>query len=162
MRTIGAGSLLVSSGLMLQAQASGPQLEISGDIPQPLALTANDLAKMPRASLAWSERGPKVTYQGVPLYEVLKRAGAPLDKQLSGKALASYVLAEAQDGYLVTFALAEIDPAFTDNPVLIADTADGQPLPQSQGPLRLIVPGDKKGARAVRMLARLTVVRLRK
>ncbi len=155
--------LLLTLALTLQAQtSSGAKLSITGDIPQPLTLTTGDLAKMPRASVAWSEHGPKVNYQGVLLYEVLKRAGAPLDQQLSGKALASYVLAEARDGYQATFALAEIDPAFTDNQILIADTADGQPLPESQAPLRLIVPGDKKGARAVRMLERLTVVRLRK
>ena len=161
MRFTFAVVLLLALTLAAQAQTAA-KLEIAGDIPQPLTLASADLAKMPRVSVAWSERGPKVNYQGVSLYEVLKRAGAPVDKQLSGKALASYVLAEASDGYQATFALAEIDPSFTDNQILIADTADGQPLPESQGPFRLIVPGDKKGARAIRMLTRLTVVRLRK
>lgn len=155
--------LAFTLALPSQTPPSGAaRLTIGGDIPQPLTLTKEDLAKMPRASVAWSERGPKVTFQGVLLYEVLKRAGAPLDKQLSGQALASYVLAEARDGYQVVFALAEIDPAFTDNQILIADTADGQPLGESQGPLRLVVAGDMKGARAVRMLEHLTIVRLRK
>ena len=154
-------ALAATMGLLAQS-SSEAKLTIAGDIAQSQTLTGQDLAKMQRASVAWSERGPKVTYQGVSLYEVLKRAGAPLDKELSGNALASYVLAEARDGYQATFALAEIDPGFTDNQILVADTADGQPLPQTQGPLRLIVPGDKKGARAVRMLERLTVVRLRK
>ncbi len=137
-------------------------LAVTGDIPQPLTLTTDDLAKMPRTSVAWSEREPKVEYEGVLLYEVLKRAGAPLDQQLSGKALASYIVAEARDGYLAVFSLAEIDPAFSDNRILIADTADGRPLTASQGPLRLVVPADKKGSRAVRMLERFSVVRLRK
>lgn len=138
------------------------RLTIAGDLPQPLTLTKDDLAKMPRTTVAWSDRGPKVNYEGVWLYEVLKRAGAPLDKQLSGKALASYVLAEARDGYQVVFSLAEIDPGFTDNQILIADTADGQPLAPLRGPLRLVAASDKDGARSVRMLERLTVVRLRK
>jgi hypothetical protein len=47
-------------------------------------------------------------------------ASLALDKQFSGKALASYVLAEARDHYQVAFALAEIDPAFTGNQILIA------------------------------------------
>jgi DMSO/TMAO reductase YedYZ molybdopterin-dependent catalytic subunit len=144
------------------APVSRGSLAVTGDIPQPLKLTTDDLAKMPRTSVAWSEREPKVKYEGVLLYEVLKRAGAPLDQQLSGKALASYVVAEARDGYQAVFSLAEIDPAFSDNRVLIADTADGRPLTASQGPLRLVVPADKKGARAVRMLEHISVVRLRK
>jgi hypothetical protein len=155
--------LAFASTLQAQAPPSIPgKLVIGGDGPMPVTLTLDDLAKMPRASVAWSERGPKVNYQGVLLYEVLKRAGAPLDKQLSGKALASYVLAEASDGYQVTFTLAEIDPGFTDNQILVADTADGQPLSGPQGPLRLVLANEKQGARAVRMLERLTVVRLRK
>lgn len=157
--------LCLSAAITVTLTAQAPpeaKLRIAGDIPQPLTLTTDDLAKMPRTTIAWSERGPKVSYQGVLLYEVLKRAGAPLDKELSGKALASYVLAEARDGYQAAFAMAEIDPGFTGNQILVADTADGKPLTESQGPLRLIVPSDKKGARAVRMLERLTVVRLRK
>jgi len=165
MKMLSSLVIILAFTLAMPAQTtptSPTKLTIGGDIPQPLTLTRDDLTKMPRASVSWSERGPKVTYQGVLLYEVLKRGGAPLDKQLSGKALASYVLAEARDGYQVVFALAEIDPAFTDNQTLIADTADGQPLGESQGPLRLVVSGDKKGARAVRMLEHLTIVRLRK
>ncbi len=157
--------LALAFAAALQAQAppslSG-KLVIGGDVPTPVTLMLDDLAKMPRASVAWSERGPKVNYQGVLLYEVLKRAGAPLDKQLKGNELASYVLAEASDGYQVTLSLAEIDPGFTDNQILVADTADGQPLSRPQGPLRLVLGNEKQGARAVRMLERLTVVRLRK
>lgn len=138
------------------------QVSIEGDVGQPLKLSKEDLARMPRSSVSWSEHGPVVNYQGVLLYEVLKAAGAPLDKQLSGKAVASYVLAEAKDGYQVVFALPEIDPAFTDNKILLADTANGQPLTATQGPYRIVVAGDKKGARSIRMLEKLTVVRLRK
>ena len=95
-----ATCLLLSLAFISHAQNPAPStLTVRGDLPQPLTLTAGDLAKMPRTTVAWSERGPKVNYQGVSLYEVLKRAGAPLDKQLSGKALASYVVAEARDGY---------------------------------------------------------------
>lgn len=101
-------------------------------------------------------------HEGVWLHEVLKRAGVPSGTELRGKALAGYVLAEAQDGYQVVFSLAELDPVFTDNQVLLADTAGGKPLGGAQGPFRLVAPKDKRGARSVRMLARLEVVQLRK
>ncbi len=137
-------------------------LTVGGDIPKPVTLTKEDLAKMPRTSVTWSEHGTPVSYEGVLLYEVLKAAGAPLDKQLSGKALASYVVAEAKDGYQVVFTLTDFDPAFTDNKILLADTADGQPLPPNQAPFRVVAPQEKKGARSIRMLEKIIIVRLRK
>lgn len=66
-------------------------------------------------------------YEGVWLHEVLKKAGVPQGGELRGKALAGYVLAEAQDGYQVVFSLGELDPAFIDNEILLADTANGKP-----------------------------------
>ena len=76
--------------------------------------------------------------------------------------LAGYVLAEAQDGYQVVVSLGELDPAFIDNEILVADTANGKPLFGAQGRFRLVVPKDKPGARSVRMLTKLEVVQLRK
>src|SRR5450755_5009954 len=85
-------------------------LTIGGDVTTPLTLTKDDLAKLPRTTVTMNDEGSSTVYEGVLLYDVLKKAGAPLDKQLMGKALASYVLAEARDGYQVVYALAEIDP----------------------------------------------------
>ena len=42
--------------------------------------------------------------------------------------------------------------------VLLADTMDGKPLPADAAPFRLIAPADKRPARWVRMVKRLTVV----
>jgi len=152
----------ILTGLLWWGTLGAQSLTIGGDIPQPLTLSKEDLAKMPRSSVSWSEHGPAVNYEGVLLYEVLKAAGAPLDKQLSGKALATYVLADAKDGYEVVFTLPEVDPAFTDSKILVADTVNGQALGEKQGPFRIVVAQDKKGARSIRMLEKLTVVRLRK
>ena len=93
---------------------------------------------------------------------MLARADAPLGRDLSGPAVASYVLATAKDGYEVVFSLGELDPALTPNDIILADTIDGKPLSDAQGPLRIVAPHDKKGARSIRMLQRLDVVRLRK
>lgn len=144
------------------AQDAQVSLQITGDVKQPVTLTADDLAKMPRASVRTSSNGMETVYDGVWLHEVLKRAGVPQGSELRGKALASYVLAEAQDGYQVVFSLGELDPAFIDNEILLADTANGKPLFGAQGRFRLVVPKDKPGARSVRMLTKLQVVQLRK
>ncbi len=141
------------------------ELTIAGDVTHPLTLSKADLAKLPRTSATVKGEGPdstETTYEGVLLYDVMKQAGAPLDKQLMGKALSTYILAEARDGYQVVYSLAEIDPNFGGNKIIVADTVNGKPLFDYQGPLRLVVPSDKKGARSIRMLEKITVVRLRK
>src|SRR5215475_5038703 len=152
---------LLAAGL-LAAQDAPPSLQITGAVKQPLTLSADDLAKMPRASVKTTSNGMETTYEGVWLHEVLKRAGVPQGEALRGKALASYVLAEASDGYQVVFSLGELDPAFIDNEILLADTANGKPLFGAQGRFRLVAPKDKPGARSVRMLTKLEVVQLRK
>jgi DMSO/TMAO reductase YedYZ molybdopterin-dependent catalytic subunit len=147
---------------LLAAQEPPASIQITGAVKQPLTLTADDLAKMPRATVRTMNNGMETVYEGVWLHDVLKQAGVPQGGELRGKALASYVLAEAQDGYQVVFSLAELDPAFIDNEILLADTANGKPLFGAQGRFRLVVPKDKPGARSVRMLTKLEVVQLRK
>jgi hypothetical protein len=85
-----------------------------------------------------------------------------LGKELRGKALASYVIAKAHDGYQVVFSLGELDTAFGNASILVADRRDGKPLFGYQGPFRIVCPNDKAGARSVRMLETLEVVRLQK
>jgi DMSO/TMAO reductase YedYZ molybdopterin-dependent catalytic subunit len=138
-------------------------LTIGGDVPAPLKLKAEDLAKMPRQTIVLPEAdGSKTEYEGVPLVEILKRAGAPVGKDLRGNALASYVLAKAHDGYQVVYSLAEIDPSLTEGRFIVADKRDGKPLFGYQGPFRIVAGGDKAGARSVRMLEEIDLVRLRK
>lgn len=147
---------------LLHAQAKQPSVQVTGAVKQELTLTAGDLAKMPRASVRTSNNGIETVYEGVWLHDILKAAGVPQGSQLRGKVLASYLLAEGQDGYQAVFSLAELDPSFIDSQVLVADTANGKPLASGQGPFRLVAPKDKPGARSVRMLTRLEVVELRK
>lgn len=153
-------ALLTCLPLLAQEQAS--TLQVTGAVKHPLTISPGDLAKMPRASVKTSSNGMETVYEGVWLHEVLKRAGVPQGEALRGKALASYVLAEAQDGYQVVFSLGELDPAFIDNEILLADTANGKSLFGAQGRFRLVAPKDKPGARSVRMLTKIEVVQLRK
>ena len=158
-RSLAMGFLATS---FLHAQDAQSSIQVAGDIKQPLTLTADDLSKMARATVRTMNNGMETVYEGVWLHEVLKRAGVPQGNELRGKALSTYVLAQAQDGYQVVFSLGELDPAFIDNEILLADTANGKPLFGAQGRFRLVVPKDKPGARSVRMLTRLDVVQVRK
>jgi DMSO/TMAO reductase YedYZ molybdopterin-dependent catalytic subunit len=144
------------------AAAASGTLAVAGDVSTPLTLAAADLKSFPRTRVEMKDEGRTVVYEGVLVAEVLKRAGTPLGSDLRGNAMATYVLASASDGYQVLFSLAELDPAFTGNDIIIADTIDGKPLFAYQGPLRIVAPKDSRAARSIRMLQRLEVVRLRK
>lgn len=141
--------------------AAPTTLAVQGDVASPLTLTPADVRTLPRTRVEVTDEGRVVTYEGVLVAELLKQAGVPLGADLRGDAVATYVVAHAADGYRALFALPELDPAFTAADVLVADTIDGKPLFAYQGPWRIVVPKDRRGARSVRMLARIDVVRLR-
>jgi DMSO/TMAO reductase YedYZ molybdopterin-dependent catalytic subunit len=156
-------ALAVLSALLAAQAPTTAVLSVQGDIPTPLSLTADDLAKMPRETASVpAPNGTKIVYEGVTLLAVMQKAGAPFGKQLRGKVLSSYVLAKATDGYQVIFTLGELDPDFGNESILLADKRDGKPLPDKQGPFRLVCPNDHEGARSVRMLQTLELVRLAK
>jgi hypothetical protein len=146
------------------AQIGSPavELRVSGAVNTSLSLSAADLKKMPRKTISVMNPHEKKqeTYEGVAVEEILKRAGVPQGEQMRGSAMASYVLAEAEDGYRVVFSAAELDPGMVDSEVIVADTMDGAPLGAKQGPFKLVAPHEKRPARWVRMLKSLTVVRL--
>src|ERR1039457_1248538 len=81
---------------LLPAQDAPPSIQVTGAVKQALTLSADDLAKMPRASVRTTNNGMETVYEGVWLHEVLQKAGVPQGSELRVKALASYVLAEAR------------------------------------------------------------------
>lgn len=124
-----------------------------------LRLTAADLAKLPRKEVkAKDHDGKEAVYSGVELRDILLQAGAVFGKDFRGAHLGNLVLIEAADGYRAVFAAAELDTGFTDRSVILADTKDGKPLPETHGPWQMIVPDDKKHGRWVRQV---TAVRLK-
>jgi DMSO/TMAO reductase YedYZ molybdopterin-dependent catalytic subunit len=141
--------------------APAAELRINGAVATPLVLTVADLKKMPRKTLSVLNPHNKKqeTYEGVLLEELLRRAGVPQGEQLRGASMATYVLAEAEDGYRVIFSLAELDSRILESEVIVADTMDGAPIGPKQGPFRLVAPHEKRPARWVRMLKSITVVR---
>ncbi len=126
----------------------------------PVTLAASDIAPMPHQKVSAEEHGKTVNYEGVPLRLLLEKAGFSFTDSLHGKRLSSCLLVEAADGYRVVFALPELDPAFTDRIILLADRADGQPLDAKEGPFRIVVPGEKKMGRWVRQVTALKVVQV--
>jgi DMSO/TMAO reductase YedYZ molybdopterin-dependent catalytic subunit len=146
----------------LLAQSAAPpspparaNLTIGGDVQTRLSLTREDLLHMPRKTLKVMNphENKEETYEGVLLPELLKRAGVPQGAQLRGAAMATYVQADAADGYRVIFSLAELDADFQDSEVIVADTMNGTPLDDKTGPFRLVAAHDKRPARWIKNAA---------
>jgi DMSO/TMAO reductase YedYZ molybdopterin-dependent catalytic subunit len=135
-------------------------LSVGGEVARPLTLTAQELSRLPRQTIHAKDRdGKEVEFEGVPVVAVLKAAGVKFGSDLRGPALANYLVVEAADGYRAVFSLPEIDPDFTDHIILLADRRDGKPLGGNEGPLRVVVLGEKRQTRWVRQVVALKVGR---
>ena len=138
--------------------APAPATDLSAAEGQTITIGPAILAGLPRVTVtATGHDGIAARYEGVALIDLLQRAGFPMGPQLRGKTLAGYVVAAAADDYRVVFALAELDPAFRPETVLVADLKDGKPLPPGEGPYRLVIPSENRPARWIRQLRSLTL-----
>ncbi len=99
--------------------------------------------------------GDHHVYAGAPLGDLLALVGAPSDARLHGPVLDQVVVVTGSDGFYSVLSLAETSAAFRDQPVILADEEDGKPLDAKEGPFRLVIGGDLKPARSVRMVVSL-------
>ena len=143
-----------------EKQSAPPELTISGEVARPLKLTPTDFAKLPHVKVTTKDTdGKTVTFDGVALVQLLQSAGVEFGEKLRGKNLALFLVVEAADGYKAVYALPELDPAFNDRTILLAETRDGKPLADPEGHWRVVVPDEKRHGRWVRQVVSLTVRR---
>lgn len=136
-------------------------LVVGGEVKQELRLSAADLKGMARTKItAKDHEGASHEYEGVTLQSLLAKAGVPQGHEIRGKNMTLVVVADANDGYRVVFSLAELDGDFTGEQVIVANLVDGKALDAQHGPVQLVVPGDKRQGRWVRMLKSITVQRI--
>lgn len=153
-RVLLAATLLVP-GLPL----SGQDLSVTAWDGKETKLSAAELKKLEHVTVRATDPHSKTAaeYRGIALAEIAKRAGAPLGKDLRGRALLGTLVIEAADGYKVAFSLAEIDPEMAGATILLADEENGAPLAAELGAYRLVVPNDKKASRWVRQVTRVVL-----
>ena len=118
---------------------------------------ATKRAALPAATATLSAHGISQQCTGVWLRDLVAAAGAPSGEAVKGPALAMTVVAEAADGYRVVFSLGELDARLGKAEILVADRCDGKPLPDGDGPVRLVAPGEARGARSVKQLIKVSV-----
>jgi len=158
--TLGVFGVLGAEAARAQAGTSsnGVLLVVKGEVKQELRLSAADWKAMPRVkATAKDHDGVACEYEGVSLQSLLAKAGVPQGHEIRGKNMTLVVVADASDGYQAVFSLAELDGDFAGVQAIVADLEDGKPLDAQHGPLRLVVPGDKRQGRWVRMLKSISV-----
>lgn len=150
--------ILIAQTLGAQESATIPtaRLEIQHDGAPPVVVSAPAWAQLPRIDLRAAAHGRAATFSGVPLVALLRHAGVPVDS-VRGRRTSLVVIITAADGYRAAFSLAELAPDLGGRAVLVADRRDGEPLDSSEGPLRLVVPDDKRPTRWVRQVVRVDV-----
>ncbi len=154
-----AAGLGLACGAVLSLRADEPRLTIVYD-GKTTAFAGAELAMLPHQDITAFDFHEKQShvYSGVPVQGLLAKAGVQFGEKLRGKALRQVVIAHCRDHYDIVFALAEFDDAFNSRAILLVDRQDGQLLPAALGPVRLLVPGDKRPARWARMVTSLEVV----
>jgi DMSO/TMAO reductase YedYZ molybdopterin-dependent catalytic subunit len=141
------------------AAAGDPaSVSIAGVQPQAVRLSIDEIRKLPAQKARVVIENKEVEYEGVPVSALLAKAGLTLGKEaFHGKQLVNYVIAQARDGYRALFALAEVDPEVSDRPVLLCYARNGTPLPEQEGPFRLILPQEKSQARWMRQVTEIVL-----
>jgi len=88
--------------------------------------------------------GDAAVYHGLPLLEVIENAGVET-KTMAGqrKTAPAIVVAASRDGYTVAFSLGELLMHRSDPRVFLVSESAAGPLPENEGPVRLIVLGDR-------------------
>lgn len=113
---------------------------------------------LPTREVTLTHHGEQQVCTGPLLADVLARLGAPSKGEIRGAALLTAVVVEARDGYRVAFTLGELDPLLGKAEVVLTNRCNGAALAETDGPFRLAVAGDIRGARSVRQVATLQLV----
>jgi hypothetical protein len=122
-----------------------------------VVLTPAEVKALPRAKATIQVKGQPVVYEGAVLHEALLKAGVVSGERLMGRYLNQIVIARASDGYASILSIAETDPVYRANPVILADTVNGKPLDAREGPYRLVVDGDLRPSRSPRAVVSIEV-----
>lgn len=153
-RILCSACCLLFASLGLSAQS----LQLIDESGHSTVVTAAQLAKVPRVTVSVRDHDTPAQFEGVPLGALLSSVGIQMGDKMKGPRLTETLLVEANDGYKVVFALAELDPAFATREIILADSRNGKPLDAKEGPLRIVAPGDKRPARWIRQVITLRIV----
>jgi len=133
--------VLLAAAALGSAQAP-PVVRVPGAADRPLT-PESLLGRDSRDVRVEDANGGVTIYHGMPLLAVLEQSGLDL-KTMAGqrKTAAEVVLATARDGYTVAFSVGELQMNRANPKVFLVAESGSGPLPENEGPVRLIVYGD--------------------
>jgi hypothetical protein len=148
-----AGLLAVAVAMTAAAADAPGGVDLAGQVEHALHLTPAELQAMPQSVVdvtVQTDHGARSGhYTGALLWDVVQKAGIAEAAESKAKHhLQHSVIVTGRDGYQVAVAMAEIDPEFEGKTVILTDDQDV---------VRLVVPGDKAGGRAVRDVVKIEI-----
>ncbi len=137
-------------------------LLVDGLVLNPLSLTAERLradyaAQTVAVNYLSGDETVTASFTGALLWDVISAAQPNMNADLRNDRLSMFVVVTGADGYQAVIAWGEIDPAYGNQPILIAYEQDGSPIADDLGALRLVVPADGHGGRYVRGVVNLSL-----
>jgi molybdate transport system substrate-binding protein len=134
-------------------------LHVEGQIFNPLALTADDLqanyvSQTVDVTYLSGEDTVSTSYTGVLLWDILSSAQVNFNADVKNDKVSMFLVASGSDGYQAVVSWAEIDPEYSNQPILVAYQEADQPIADG---FVLVVPGDGRGSRYVKGLVSLSV-----
>jgi DMSO/TMAO reductase YedYZ molybdopterin-dependent catalytic subunit len=151
-----AAALVVAVMLIGPALAQSPGFLLEGKVKTPRHFSLDDLKKLPpqHSDVSFqTDRGPTTaSFTGVLLWSLIEAAGG-IDDPEKGAAIRHAIRVTAKDGYVMVTSTGEIAPDLGGKPALVAYERDGKPLDD----FRIVMPGDKHGARNVRDVVTISV-----
>ncbi len=131
---------------------------LAGLVSHPGTFTLASLQALPKVTVMTNAQPLGAhSFSGVSLYSFLQQAGIVIVSTRKNDILRKTVLVTGTDGYGAAVALGEIIPRFANKQVILAYEEDGKALPQADGFIRLIVPGDGAAGRYVSNVAQISV-----
>ena len=158
----GLAAIAVSIAVMAIADATAQEalgIEITGNAVATGIVTPDELSRLPaieqdvRYQTSKGEESGR--YKGPLLWSILKARGIADLPGHNAQLKHSFVV-EGRDGYRIVFSVGEIDPDFGNAPIQLATERDGKAIVPRES-YRLVVPGDKRGARYVRDVVKIEV-----
>lgn len=134
-------------------------LRVAGELRNPLSLDFATLQadfSLQTVDISDTSDTQAVTrrYSGVLLWDLIKAAQPDFDITDKQEALKSFIIVTSINGDQVVLSWAEIDPEYSEQPVLIALTEDGNPLLDTP---RLIVPTDRRDGRSLQNIVNISL-----
>jgi hypothetical protein len=134
--------LLLAAGHVLAEPAAPPTLKMPGKPDQ--AVAPESLLGRNQSDVRLEDSQGNVTvYHGMPLLDVLEKAGLDVRTMAGERQMAAaIVLAKARNGYTVAFSVGELRASRSNPRVFLVSETAMDPLPENEGPVRLMVYGD--------------------